>query len=421
MRWKRPGPQAVPASAARKARSADRREAILAAALDEFASRGFEAARLDDVARRAGVAKGTIYLYFRDKESLFQELIRTMLTPLVGTIEALGQSDVPLPMLADRIAELFVREVYETRRKDVVRLMISEGRRFPEARRILLPRGSFAHYRRGTVSPAARCRTRRSAGGACRVPADYRGAGHARDHLERAVRTFRAAGRSQNDEDASRSAVLRAEDNMKMTIARMLTAAAAMLALAGCSNNNDRVLQGWVEAELIFVSPDEQGRVETLKVREGDQVQKGDVLFTVDDDLQKADVVVRNTAVINAQQSFDRAKELLKSAAGTQKTYEDAEAALRQAKANLDWSQTRLGRRNAYSPGDGTIEQIYYRAGRNRAGGPAGGGAIAAGQFEATLLRPASHPAGNQIWPNCRGILRRLREGPDCQGQLHCP
>jgi AcrR family transcriptional regulator len=123
---------AVPASAARKARSADRRDAILAAALDEFASRGFEAARLDDVARRAGVAKGTIYLYFRDKESLFQELIRAMLTPLVGTIEAMGQADLPLPALADRIADLFVREVYETRRKDVVRLMISEGRRFPQ-------------------------------------------------------------------------------------------------------------------------------------------------------------------------------------------------------------------------------------------------------------------------------------------------
>jgi HlyD family secretion protein len=139
--------------------------------------------------------------------------------------------------------------------------------------------------------------------------------------------------------------------------------ALASFALAGCGNNNDYVLQGWVEAELIFVSPDEQGRVETLKVREGDRVQKGDVLFTVDDDLQKADVVVRNTAVINAQQSFDRAKELLKSSAGTQKNYDDAEAALRQAKANLDWSQTRLGRRNAYSPSEGTIEQIYYRPG----------------------------------------------------------
>ena len=126
----RPGPALR--SAARKARSAARREAILAAALDEFSSRGFEAARLDDVAKRAGVAKGTIYLYFRDKESLFQELIRAMLTPLVGTIEALGAADVPINVLADQIVEMFVREVYETRRKDVIRLMISEGRRFPK-------------------------------------------------------------------------------------------------------------------------------------------------------------------------------------------------------------------------------------------------------------------------------------------------
>lgn len=126
----RPGPRA--GAERLKARSLAKREAILAAALDEFSSQGFAAARLDDVARRAGVAKGTIYLYFRDKESLFQELIRTMLTPLVGTIEALGAADLPLAALADHIVELFVREVYETRRKDVVRLMISEGRRFPK-------------------------------------------------------------------------------------------------------------------------------------------------------------------------------------------------------------------------------------------------------------------------------------------------
>jgi len=53
---------------ARTAKAAARREAILDAALDEFSARGFAAARLDDVARRAGVAKGTIYLYFKDKE-----------------------------------------------------------------------------------------------------------------------------------------------------------------------------------------------------------------------------------------------------------------------------------------------------------------------------------------------------------------
>ncbi len=115
----------------REARTAARRDAILAAALDEFSQQGFEAARLDDVAKRAGIAKGTIYLYFRDKEALFQELIHTMLTPVVGTIEAMGQADIPVGMLADRIADVFVREVYETRRKDVIRLMIAEGRRFP--------------------------------------------------------------------------------------------------------------------------------------------------------------------------------------------------------------------------------------------------------------------------------------------------
>ena len=121
-----------PRSQGRQTRSAARREAILAAALDEFAASGFEAARLDDVAKRAGIAKGTIYLYFRDKESLFQELVRTMLTPLVGTIEALGAAEVPIAVLSEQIVELFVREVYETRRKDVIRLMITEGRRFPK-------------------------------------------------------------------------------------------------------------------------------------------------------------------------------------------------------------------------------------------------------------------------------------------------
>lgn len=127
----------APASAkgsgpARKARTIERRQAILAAALEEFSSRGFEATRLDDVAKRAKVAKGTIYLYFRDKESLFQELIRDMLVPIIGTIQTLGAVDVPLAVLADRLADMFVSEVYETPRREIVRLMITEGRRFPK-------------------------------------------------------------------------------------------------------------------------------------------------------------------------------------------------------------------------------------------------------------------------------------------------
>ena len=51
--------------------------------MDEFIARGFAATRLDDVAKRAGVAKGTIYLHFKDKELMFEELIRTAIVPLV--------------------------------------------------------------------------------------------------------------------------------------------------------------------------------------------------------------------------------------------------------------------------------------------------------------------------------------------------
>lgn len=116
----------------REARQAERREAILAAALEEFSASGFAATRLDDVARRAGVAKGTIYLYFEDKESLFQELVRAMLGPLVGTIEAAPMADLSARAVAEAIADMFVREIFGTRRKDVIRLIIAEGPRFPK-------------------------------------------------------------------------------------------------------------------------------------------------------------------------------------------------------------------------------------------------------------------------------------------------
>ena len=56
--------------------------------MDEFIARGYAATRLDDVARRAGVAKGTIYLHFKDKESMFEELIRTAIVPLISRLAA---------------------------------------------------------------------------------------------------------------------------------------------------------------------------------------------------------------------------------------------------------------------------------------------------------------------------------------------
>ncbi|HVX98445.1 MAG TPA: TetR/AcrR family transcriptional regulator [Pseudorhodoplanes sp.] len=129
------GPRSGKAAATardRAARSAARREAILAAALEEFAVGGFAATRLDDIARRAGVAKGTIYLYFRDKEALFQELLRSMFSPLVDALSAMPAEDLPAREVAERMIAIFIREVLGTRRKDVIRLVIAEGKRFPK-------------------------------------------------------------------------------------------------------------------------------------------------------------------------------------------------------------------------------------------------------------------------------------------------
>lgn len=132
MKSKRRAPQkrAEP-RATRVAKAAARRDAILDAALDEFSARGFAATRLDDVAKRADVAKGTIYLHFKDKESLFQELIRSKMTPVVGTLEATFAADLPLRLVVDKAIDVFVREVYGSHRKDLIWLIISEGPRFP--------------------------------------------------------------------------------------------------------------------------------------------------------------------------------------------------------------------------------------------------------------------------------------------------
>lgn len=135
------------------------------------------------------------------------------------------------------------------------------------------------------------------------------------------------------------------------------------LALAGCQADPSQSFQGWVEADLIFVSPDETGRVETLSVREGDHIEAGAALFTVDADLQKADLQMQEAALKNAQQAFDRSHELVKKQADTQKNLEDTEAALRTAQARVVTSQTRLERRKVASPVTGSVEEIYFRVG----------------------------------------------------------
>ena len=123
-----------PPKASRAERAAERRQAIIDAAMEEFIARGFAATRLDDIARRAGVAKGTIYLHIKDKDALFQELVRTALGPLIVRISnpPIGVGGGSARAAMEALAETFAREVIGTRRADIVRMIIAEGTRFPQ-------------------------------------------------------------------------------------------------------------------------------------------------------------------------------------------------------------------------------------------------------------------------------------------------
>ncbi len=148
---------------------------------------------------------------------------------------------------------------------------------------------------------------------------------------------------------------------MKARLSGLVMLLAALL-LAACGKS-DSSYQGWIEANLIFVAPDEVGRVQTLSVQEGDAVKVGEPLFTVDDDLQQADLAQVKASLTNAQQTFDRAQQLAKTGAGTQKDLDAATMLLRDAQARLNSAQTRLARRSVFSPVEGTVQQVYYRPG----------------------------------------------------------
>jgi AcrR family transcriptional regulator len=117
----------------RKVEPAERKQMLLEAGLAVFATQGFEAAKLDDVAAKAGVAKGTIYLHFRDKEDLFEQIVRSAVAPVLGRLQAMSaMPDVPTTVLLGKIFEMFRTEILETDRKFIIRLVLTEGARFPK-------------------------------------------------------------------------------------------------------------------------------------------------------------------------------------------------------------------------------------------------------------------------------------------------
>jgi AcrR family transcriptional regulator len=117
----------------RKAEPEERRHAILTAGLSVFAAEGFAAAKLDDVAAKAGVAKGTIYLYFRDKEDLFEQIVRDAAAPVLDQLQGMvAESDLPTAALLAKIFDVFRTQILATDRKLVTKLVLTEGARFPK-------------------------------------------------------------------------------------------------------------------------------------------------------------------------------------------------------------------------------------------------------------------------------------------------
>jgi AcrR family transcriptional regulator len=111
-------------------RKALRNEQILAAAFDVFAAHGYAETRLDEVAKRAGVAKGTIYLYFKNKEQLFRAVARSLIQKrfdaLVGTFRGTAPE-----LLRELLSRMYSQIVRNDRARSILRLMLAESGKFP--------------------------------------------------------------------------------------------------------------------------------------------------------------------------------------------------------------------------------------------------------------------------------------------------
>lgn len=118
-------------------RSQARPGEIVQAALEVFAEKGFAAAKLDDIAARAGISKGALYLYFETKEDIFRAVVREAVAPNLDVIEgALARATLPFPDLLRMVLARVAQVIGTTRLGAVVKMVIGESRNFPELARV---------------------------------------------------------------------------------------------------------------------------------------------------------------------------------------------------------------------------------------------------------------------------------------------
>jgi len=110
-----------------------RPDEIIAAALDLFVERGFAATKLDEVATRAGVSKGTLYLYFANKEELFKAVVREgLVSQLVEARLMIGSCHGGSGDLLELVMHGWWEKIGSTRISGIPKLVLSEARNFPE-------------------------------------------------------------------------------------------------------------------------------------------------------------------------------------------------------------------------------------------------------------------------------------------------
>ncbi|MBA5639130.1 TetR/AcrR family transcriptional regulator [Duganella sp. LX20W] len=126
--------QAPPESKPRWERRKDARpQELLAAALGQFVERGFAATRLEDVARRAGVSKGTLYLYFENKEELFKAVVREHIVNAIGEAEqSVAEFDGHSGELLRAILMRWWDQIGATQLAGITKLMMAEANNFPD-------------------------------------------------------------------------------------------------------------------------------------------------------------------------------------------------------------------------------------------------------------------------------------------------
>jgi TetR/AcrR family transcriptional regulator len=120
----------------RERRKESRPSELIAAALDVFVERGYAATRLEDVAARAGVSKGTLYLYFTNKAELFKAVVReTIVTQIDRFREQAAQSDAPPAELLRRFFHAWWDGFGSTRLSGIAKLIVAEAGNFPDVTR----------------------------------------------------------------------------------------------------------------------------------------------------------------------------------------------------------------------------------------------------------------------------------------------